>query len=148
MLVEQRNSMLGAARGVASRVRRCKAAWGCARFTTECHSQPQPSRAAPPVRTVCQQTSICAHARRNLTTFAAASTRETATLLDPGDYEAGQIQVQCRALQFRFASLPRSLSKLSLHVSDTGFGRPRPSSQAPWHVHRQHWSTRLTPLGN
>lgn len=106
-MVEQRSSMLSAARGVASRVWRCKAAWGCARLTTECCSQPPPSRAAPCFRTICQQRPSCAHARRDLTTFAAASIRETPSLLDPGDYEAGQIQVQRRAFLFRFASLDR-----------------------------------------
>ncbi|KAL3149886.1 hypothetical protein ABBQ38_013251 [Trebouxia sp. C0009 RCD-2024] len=92
MLVEPRSSMLTAARGVASRVRRYTAAWGCATLASECCLQAQPSRATPYFRSVGQQRASCNHAR-NLSTFAAASARHTPNMLDPGDYEAGQIQV-------------------------------------------------------
>lgn len=98
MLVEPRSNMLTAARGAASRVRRCTAAWGCARLATERCSQAQPSRATPYFRSLGQQRASCNHAR-NLSTFAAASTRHTLNLLDPGDYEAGQIQVGAFAVQ-------------------------------------------------
>ena len=120
MLVEQRSSMFSAARGVASGVRRCTAAWGCARLAIECRSQPQLSyRAIPHSRPVNQQRTSYAHERKGLTTFAATSTRETPVLFDPGDYEAGQIQVGAEALRFTLASptWSRSTSALCLVIN-------------------------------
>ena len=141
MLVEPRSSMLTAVRGVASRVRRCTAAWGCAKLATESCSQAQPSRATPHFRSVSHQRASCNHAR-DLSTFAAASTRHTPNMLDPGDYEAGQIQVGAEGLQcslcFRDLGLHECIRPLpsSMHLLASGVRRPGPSSQAPWDVYR------------
>ena len=98
MLVDQSSSMLNAARGMVSRVGHRTAAWGCARLATECCSHPHPSRTAPQLPASCIHRAQFSHGRHGLTTFAALSTRETPTLLDPGDYEAGQIQASAKFL--------------------------------------------------
>ena len=141
MLVDQPSSMLNAARGVASHVRHRTASWGCARLAAECCSHPHPSRVAAQLRASFPHRAQCSHARHVLTTFAALSTRETPTLLDPGDYEAGQIQASANFLG-RLFTLADMMSRSFLYhmLAVAGLGGPRPCSQTSWHVYRQYWS--------
>ena len=93
MLAETPSTMLQAARGVASRIRHRTASWGCAKLATACPTYPQPPCALPCYRICSPNSTYTCHQRHSLTTFAALSTRESNVMLDPGDYEAGQIQV-------------------------------------------------------
>lgn len=104
MFVDRHNSMLNAARGVASQVRQRTASWGCARLATECREHVKASRVTPHAGPSVPQRVPSTHTRHGLTTFAALSTRESPTLLDPGDYEAGQIQVNTFLLKSALSS--------------------------------------------
>lgn len=92
MPVERHSSMLSAARGAVCRLRHRTAAWGCARLTTACPSNPQPPRASLRGHLRNTQHAYTPEQRHSVTTFAALNVRESPTVLDPGDYEAGQIQ--------------------------------------------------------
>ncbi|DBA95548.1 TPA: hypothetical protein ACH3X3_013403 [Trebouxia sp. C0006] len=93
MLLEQPSSMLSAARGVACRLRHRTAAWGCSRLASTCTPHLQPPAASSFYHSPCTQSTFAPHQRHSLSTFAALNIRESPTVLDPGDYEAGQIQV-------------------------------------------------------
>ena len=92
MLVEPPSSMLSAARGVACRIRHRTASWGCAKLATACAPPSQPPRGLPCFHVPGPLSTYTCHQRHSLTSFAALHTRESPVLLDPGDYEAGQIQ--------------------------------------------------------
>ena len=93
MLVDQSSGMLGTARGLASRLRH-SARWGCAKILSAppVHTQRQCSK-PPPAYFTCAVAGLHRQPHHSYVTCAALQTRESPVALDPGDYEAGQIQV-------------------------------------------------------
>lgn len=109
MLIDQSSGMLGTARGLASRLRQT-ARWGCAKLSAAPPLQTPGQRLpCPPVYSVWSAAGLHKQAQHGYTTCAALQTRESPLALDPGDYEAGQIQVSCSGVQFNIAALASSI---------------------------------------
>ena len=149
MLLEQPGSMLSAARGVACRLRHRTAAWGCSRLASTCTPHLQPPAASSFYHSPCTQSTFAPHQRHSLSTFAALNIRESPTVLDPGDYEAGQIQVSATCSH---QLNPRLHSLYQCHHGGdackfAGPRRARSCAEASWHVHRKHWSKRSSSFG-
>lgn len=84
--------MLPACRCVAACARRRAAAWGCARLASIRSSQQLAGSLPTQNKFPSCQVKVSQH-RHSIFTSAAVQTRESPVVLDPGDYEAGQIQV-------------------------------------------------------
>ena len=109
--------MLSAARGVACRLRHQTAAWGCARLASTCTPELQPPGASSLSRSQNPHSIYTPHQRHNLATFAALNIRESPTVLDPGDYEAGQIQVSATSSQQLNLNLALCISAITVEMS-------------------------------
>lgn len=107
MLIDRSTGMLGTARALTSRLHQT-ACWGCARLLDGTLARSLHVQAYPVLRppTYSNHAAADFHAQSypRFTTCAALQTRESPLALDPGDYEAGQIQARantCRHLQRR-----------------------------------------------
>ena len=93
MLLEHHTRMLPASRCVAACARRRAAAWGCARLATSRSSQQLGGSLPTQNKFLPCQINLIQH-RHSIFTSAVVQTRESPVVLDPGDYEAGQIQAR------------------------------------------------------
>lgn len=145
MLSSQATDMFACTRGLTSRVCR-RARWGCGLATATCAPKQTSRLSYPPVYTPCGNTLLLKSLHHSYTTCAAVQTRDSPAALDPGDYEAGQIQVY-RHQVFVGKKASSHHVKSSWTCMCQGSGGSGPCTEAAWNVYRQHWTAGFEPHG-